>query len=120
MKLYRGKNLLHSGTRYLLLLTILVTSLALPSCTVTTRVTSNLADNACPDAGKHLCHRGGTHWVYFWGRVNEKTYVANQCSEHNLTTVDFKQNYLYTAISFLTLGIVTPVKVEWNCSAGRG
>ena len=116
MKLYRGGNILPGRTKQAFLFTLLVLSLSLQSCTVTTRVTSNLADNACPDAGEHLCHKGGTHWMFFWGRVKEKAYVAG--CEHNLTTVDFKQNYLYTAISFLTLGIVTPVKVEWNCSAG--
>lgn len=115
MKLYRGTTSKRSISSALL-----ISFLLFQSCTVTTRVTSNLADNACPDAGKHLCHRSKTHWIFFGGAAKEKAFIAKQCSEENITTVDFKQNYLYTAITFLTLGMVAPVKVEWNCSAGRG
>lgn len=121
MKLYRG-NLIYQLriTKSLFISALLISVITFQSCTVTTRVTSNLADNACPDAGKHLCHRSKTHWIFFGGAAKEKAFIAKQCSDENITTVDFKQNYLYTAITFLTLGLVAPVKVEWNCSAGRG
>lgn len=96
-----------------LFLTVLMFSILLQSCTVTGSITNNPANTDCPSGGKRLCHTE-THWIFFWGLTNNKEFIAN-CGDGNMTTVEVKNNYLFTAVSFLTLGIITPQKLEWNC-----
>ncbi len=94
----------------MLMLSILM--ITMQSC-VTTRITNNPPNTDCPAGGKRLCHRE-THWIYFWGLGNNKEFIA-KCKDGNIATVEIKHNYGYTAITFLTLGIVTPQTLEWNC-----
>lgn len=95
---------------------LVLSALIFQSCT-TARLVNNPVLRDCPSGSKNLCHKE-THWVYFWGLVNDKEFIAG-CEDPNITMVEYKSNYAFTAISFLTLGIITPQQVEWNCGVAN-
>lgn len=56
-----------------------------------------------------------TNWTYLWGLVESNDVLAN-CPEESMTTVVIKDNLLYNTINVISLGLVNPVMVEWQCS----
>lgn len=56
-------------------------------------------------------------WSYAWGLVNKPKdlHVPNCGTSNAIDEVVFKKNLGQTALTFLTLGIVSPVEVRWRC-----
>ncbi len=57
-------------------------------------------------------------YSFFWGAAKSKsTYKVGNCAEGNgLQRVIIRTNFGGTLVTFLTLGIVAPMKVQWECS----
>jgi hypothetical protein len=57
-------------------------------------------------------------YSFFWGVAKSKsTYKVGNCAEGNgLQRVIIRTNFGGTLVTFLTLGIVAPMKVQWECS----
>ena len=58
-----------------------------------------------------------TSWSFLWGLVQPKD-INPGCDERNnsMNRVTVKDNYAYSFISVVTLGIVMPTQVEWCCA----
>jgi hypothetical protein len=56
-----------------------------------------------------------TYWGFFWG-LKQPAIKPKNCNGNGLATVDVKTNYAYTALSFITLGIVNPIQINWQCT----
>ena len=58
--------------------------------------------------------------VYFWGLLKKPTEIHTPiCDElevNGVAEVTYSSNFGYALITVLTLGIWSPVKVEWKCS----
>ena len=56
-------------------------------------------------------------WSYAWGLVNKPKdlHVPNCGTGNAIDEVVFKKNFGQTALTFITLGIVSPVEVRWRC-----
>ncbi|MBK8567029.1 MAG: hypothetical protein IPN76_27790 [Saprospiraceae bacterium] len=57
-------------------------------------------------------------YSFFWGAAKSKsTYKVGNCAAGNgLQRVIIRTNFGGTLVTFLTLGIVAPMKVQWECS----
>ncbi len=87
----------------------------LESCTVTDSVVSRyVADE--PARGKHLTHVGATHWSYLWGLLKQEDWGAGCQTGSDMTQVRVRTNPLFITISFLSLGLVVPQRLEWDCA----
>jgi hypothetical protein len=53
---------------------------------------------------------------YFWGLAHEPTITPQDCMGNGITNVKMKTNLGYILISAVTLGIVVPVTVQWQCA----
>jgi Bor protein len=56
-------------------------------------------------------------YSFFWGALESKsTFKVGNCAEGNgLQRVIIRTNFGSTLVTFLTLGIVAPMKVQWEC-----
>lgn len=56
-------------------------------------------------------------WSYAWGLVNKpKDFHVPNCTNSNaIDEVLFKKKFSHSALTFLTLGIVSPVEIKWRC-----
>ena len=89
--------------------------LLLGSCAVTDTVVSrHIADQ--PARAKHLSHIGDTHWSYFWGLLKEEDWGAGCQSGSDMSRVRVATNPLFITVSFLSLGLVIPQRLEWDCA----
>lgn len=52
----------------------------------------------------------------FWGLAHEPTITPQDCHGNGVTNVRVKTNFGFILISTLTLGIVVPVTVQWQCA----
>ena len=87
----------------------------LSSCAVSDTVVSRHYSDQ-PAQAKKLSHVGKTHWSYFWGLLKQDEWPAGCQSGSNMSRVKVKTNAGFIIISFLSLGIVVPQKLEWDCS----
>ena len=68
-----------------------------------------------PARAKHLTHVGKTHWSFLWGFLKQGDWPAGCQDGSNMSQVRVKTNPGFIIISFVTLGIVVPQKLEWDC-----
>jgi hypothetical protein len=55
-------------------------------------------------------------WSYWWGLVNSPdTFVVPDCENSAIDEVRITTNFGGTLLTIGTLGIVSPLKVEWKC-----
>jgi hypothetical protein len=59
--------------------------------------------------------RDTTVYSYLWGAY-EHTIQPADCHGNGLTNVKVKTNFGFVLISAITLGIVVPLKIEWQCA----
>jgi hypothetical protein len=52
---------------------------------------------------------------YFWG-INKKTFDVKRCQGNALAKVTINYNFGYSVVNLLTLGIVAPMKVGYECA----
>ncbi|WP_240625528.1 Bor family protein [Spirosoma pollinicola] len=58
-----------------------------------------------------------TAHAFFWGLV-QKNVIATNCDSLNLKSLDevrITSNFGYSVITVATLGIWSPVQIEWKC-----
>lgn len=104
------------------IITALLFCLAVSSCAVSDTVVAHYNSDQ-PARAKHLTHVGDTHWSFFWGLVKKGDWAANCQQGSNMSRVRVKTNPGFIIISFISLGIAVPQKLEWDCgppSRGTG
>jgi hypothetical protein len=96
--------------------------LIVSSCAVSDTVVAHYNSDQ-PARAKTLTHVGKTHWSYFWGILKQGDWPAGCQQGSNMSRVRVKTNPAFIIISFVSLGIVVPQKLEWDCgppSRGTG
>lgn len=89
--------------------------LLLSSCTVSDTVVSrNTLDQ--PARARHLSHVGTTHWSYLWGLLQAENWDAECQGGSDMTRARVTTNPFFITISFLSLGLVVPQRLEWDCA----
>ena len=88
--------------------------LVFSSCAVSDTVVAHYNSDR-PANAKHLSHVGKTHWSYFWGLLKQSDWPAGCQKGSNMSKVTVKTNPGFVLISVVTLGIVVPQKLEWDC-----
>jgi len=81
------------------------------SDTVVSRTNSDL-----PAQAHHLSHQGKTHWSYFWGILSNEPWPAGCQNGSDMSRVRVTTNPGFIIVSFLSLGIVVPQRLEWDCA----
>ena len=61
-----------------------------------------------------IIHHSATKITYLWGAMPAKDIQA-ECDSKAICQVKTQTNFGYICISFLTLGIVVPQRVVWDC-----
>lgn len=89
--------------------------LLLESCAVSDSVVARHTSDQ-PARARHLSHVGQPHWSYFWGLLKAEDWDASCQEGSDMTRVRVKTNPLFITISFLSLGIVVPQRLEWDCA----
>lgn len=54
-------------------------------------------------------------WSFAWGLVQGAPEIEN-CGEGALATVTTRSNYGFSLLTVVTLGLVSPMKIEWSCA----
>ncbi|MHA6247949.1 hypothetical protein ACXYMU_08450 [Pontibacter sp. CAU 1760] len=104
-----------SGQKYRLWCYLCLLFLGLDSCTVSDMVVSrHIADE--PANPKHLSHQGKTHWSYVWGLWKAEDWAAGCQTGSDMSRVRVSTNPLFITVSFLSLGLVVPQRLEWDCA----
>lgn len=89
--------------------------LLLQSCAVSDMVVARQTSDQ-PAQAKHLSHVGKTHWSYVWGILKADDWPAGCQPGSDLSRVRVTTNPLFIAVSFLSLGLVVPQRLEWDCA----
>src|ERR1043166_10323488 len=89
--------------------------LSLSACTVTETVMSH-ANTDRPAQAHHLTHQGKTHWSYFWGLISNDPWPAGCQDGSDMSRVRVTTNAGFIMVSFLSLGIAVPQRLEWDCA----
>lgn len=93
----------------------LALALQLSACSVTSNVVSSTSTNQ-PQVGNHLSHVGQVQWSYFWGLKPAANLPAGCPDGSDMSKVRSVTRPEFIIITFLTLGIVVPQQVEWDCA----
>jgi hypothetical protein len=94
---------------------MLLVLLLLESCAVSDTVVSRHTSDQ-PARARHLSHVGSTHWSYLWGILKAEDWDAGCQSGSDMTRVRVKTNPLFITVSLLSLGLVIPQRLEWDCA----
>ena len=87
----------------------------LPACRVSYTVISH-GDSDMPAQAHRLTHTK-THWSYLWGLITKNDPLSAGCQTgSNISKARVTTNPEFIIISFVTLGIVVPQRIEWDCS----
>lgn len=106
---------------YQIIIALLI-SVVIHSCAVTDTVVAHYNSDQ-PAKAKQLTHVGETHWSFFWGLIKQGDWPAGCQQGSNMSKVRVKTNAGFIIISFISLGIAVPQKLEWDCgppSRGTG
>lgn len=93
---------------------LVIICLPYSSCAVSDTVVAHYNSDQ-PARAKHLTHIGNTHWSYFWGLLKQSDWPAGCQQGSNMSKVTVKTNPGFVIIAVVTLGIVVPQKLEWDC-----
>ncbi len=87
----------------------------LPACRVSYTVISH-GDTDMPAQAHHLTH-SKTHWAYLCGLVSKNDPQPAGCEMgSNISRARVSTNAGFILITGITLGIVVPQRIEWDCS----
>lgn len=100
-----------SSIRFLMISCVIGLSACRVSDTVVSRTNSDL-----PQQGRHLSRQGQTHWSYFWGLKSNDPWVAGCQMGSDMSRVRVTTNAGFILVSFLSLGIAIPQRLEWDCA----
>jgi hypothetical protein len=99
------------GTRPIILLASAVFALAAAGCSTTTVSVPN------PDPVTEYREHNTTAHTFFWGLVQDpQTVVAANCESNSLDNVRVSTNYGFALVTVLSLGIWSPLEVNWRCA----
>ncbi|SEK43173.1 hypothetical protein SAMN04487910_0513 [Aquimarina amphilecti] len=56
-----------------------------------------------------------TSWSYAWGLITPKD-INPECESNRMNAVTSSTNLGYILISAITIGIVVPQRIEWECA----
>ena len=96
-------------------ITIACCLLAFSSCKVSDTVVSR-TNSDLPAKAHHLTHQGKTHWSYFWGLISNEPWPAGCQQGSDMSRVRVTTNPGFIIVSFMSLGIVVPQRLEWDCA----
>ncbi len=96
------------------ILTLLIFCFVYSSCAVSDTVVAHYNSDQ-PTRAKHLSHVGKTHWSFLWGLLKRGDWSSGCQQGSNLSKVTVKTSPGFVIISVVTLGIVVPQKLEWDC-----
>ena len=88
--------------------------LTFSSCAVSDTVVAHHNSDQ-PARAKTLSHVGKTHWSFLWGLLKQGDWPAGCQQGSNMSRVRVKTNPGFIIISFVSLGIAVPQKLEWDC-----
>ena len=94
--------------------------LTMPACRINFTVVSSAGIDQVARP-HHLSHQK-THWSYLWGLTNGKKeknsdlFPAGCDPGSNISRMRVSTNPEFVLISVITLGIVVPQHLEWDCS----
>ena len=55
-------------------------------------------------------------WTYCWGLVNKpQNFTVTNCVDSSIDEVRISSNFGCTLLTTVTVGFLSPVKVEWKC-----
>ena len=60
---------------------------------------------------------GEVVWSLAWGLIQEKPKV--ECNDQALAEVTVKSNFAFDLLTVVTLGFMSPKKVEWKCARAK-
>ena len=99
------------GWRPIVLSAFAVSVLAAAGCSTTTVSVAN------PDPVTEYRERNKTAHTFFWGLVQDpQTVVAENCESNSLDNVRVSTNYGFALVTVLSLGIWSPLEVNWRCA----
>jgi hypothetical protein len=99
------------GSRPAILFAIAVCVVAAAGCSTTT---VSVAD---PDPVTEYRERNTTAHTFFWGLAQDpQTVIAGNCESNSLDSVRVSTNYGFALVTVLSLGIWTPIEVNWRCA----
>ena len=99
------------GWRPIVLSAFAVSVLAAAGCSTTTVSVPN------PDPVTEYRERNKTAHTFFWGLVQDpQTVVAENCESNSLDNVRVSTNYGFALVTVLSLGIWSPLEVNWRCA----
>ena len=88
---------------------VLVVTVTLQSC-YHFRVLNTVNDPASVQYHKKVL------WSWFWGVVNSpEQFTVPDCDKNGIDEMRVTTNFAGTLLTFGTLGIVSPVTVQWKC-----
>src|SRR6188768_1013986 len=94
---------------------VAVCLLGLSACKVSDTVVSR-TNSDLPQQAHHLSHQGKTHWSYFWGIISNEPWPAGCQQGSDMSRVRVTTNAGFIIVSFISLGIVIPQRLEWDCA----
>jgi len=59
--------------------------------------------------------QGEVVWSFAWGLAQEQPNIAN-CNDQALAEVTVQDNLAFSLLTVVTLGIVSPKRIEWKCA----
>jgi hypothetical protein len=99
------------GWRPIVLFAFAVSVLAAAGCSTTTVSVPN------PDPVTEYREGNKTANTFFWGLVQDpQTVVAENCESNSLDNVRVSTNYAFALVTVLSLGIWSPLEVNWRCA----
>jgi len=83
------------------------------SCAIGPRIVTEYDSNSYANNPLHQ----KVLWTYAWGLVQPKDFNPGcDASFNHLNKVEIKTNIGFILLSAITLGVVVPVKVKWDCA----
>jgi hypothetical protein len=99
------------GRRSMVVFAFAFSVLAATGCSTTTVSVPH------PDPVTEYRERNTTAHTFFWGLVQDpQTVVATNCESNSLDNVRVSTNYGYALVTVLSLGIWSPLEVNWRCA----
>lgn len=107
---------MHDRARTKLLVACLTIAMANASCYRYAARTMNVQGNPHPSPATEP--RQEVVWNYFWGAVQGELH-ATDCLGNGLSQATVRTNLGWSLLGLLTLGMVAPMSVEYQCARDR-
>jgi hypothetical protein len=58
-----------------------------------------------------------TSWSFAWGLVTDGGVQVPNCTECGMQDITFNRDFFQQALSIISLGLASPMNVQWKCMA---